>query len=77
MRMSRGLPVNEGGGRLAGQELGVAQDILQEQDVGLHPSDVELIQGSLHLLYCMQVGVSSAYDLQTQHLALTSCIFGP
>ena len=58
------IPVNEGGGRLAGQELRVPQDVLQEQNVGFHPSDVELIQGSLHLLYRMQVGVPSAYDLQ-------------
>ncbi len=51
---------------MAREELRVAQDVLQEQDVGLHPSDVELIQRSLHLLYCMQVRVASANDLQQQ-----------
>ena len=57
---------------MARKELRVSQDILQKQDVGLHASNVELIQGSLHFLYCMQIGVASAYDLQTQPLSLTT-----
>ena len=49
-------PVNEGGGGSARQELGVAQHIFQEQDVGLHAADVELVQSTLHLLDRMQIG---------------------
>ena len=45
---------------------GVSQDILQEQNVGLHATDVKLIESSLHLLDCMQIGVPSADDLQQQ-----------
>ncbi len=40
-----GVAVDEGGGGGAGQELGVAQHVLQEQDVGL--------QGSAYSVLCM------------------------
>lgn len=56
-------PVNERGGGLARQELGMPQDILQEQNVCLHAPDVEFVQRSLHLLDCVQVCVASADDL--------------
>ena len=51
-------------GGVAGQELRVPQHVLQEQDVGLHPSDLELVQGALHLLNRMDVAVGPHYDLQ-------------
>ena len=35
----------------------MAQHILQEEDVGLHTSDLELVQGALHLLDCMHIAV--------------------
>ena len=41
----------------------MAQNVLQEQDVGLHSPDVELIQSSLHLLDSVQVRVAPADDL--------------
>lgn len=51
-------------GGIARQELWVPQDVLQKQDVGLHPSDLELIQSTLHLLNRMDVAVGPHYDLQ-------------
>lgn len=53
----------------------MSQDILQEQYVGLHSSDVELVKGSLHLLDCMQVRVAPADDLRRDGAAThASCI---
>ncbi len=51
-------------GSIARQELRVPQDIFQKQDVGLHPSDLELVQGTLHLLNRVDVAVGPHYDLQ-------------
>ncbi len=51
-------------GSIARQELWVPQHVLQEEDVGLHPSDLELVQSTLHLLNCMDVAVRPHYDLQ-------------
>lgn len=51
-------------GGTARQELWVPQDVLQEQDVGLHPSDLELVQSALHLLNRVDVAVGPHYDLQ-------------
>ena len=51
-------------GGTARQELGMPQDVLQEEDVGLHPTDLELVQSTLHLLDCVDVAVGPHYDLQ-------------
>jgi len=51
-------------GGIARQELWMPQDILQKQDVGLHPPDLELVQSALHLLNCVDVAVGPHYDLQ-------------
>ncbi len=51
-------------GSIARQELWMPQDVLQKQDVGLHPSDLELVQGTLHFLNCVDVAVGPHYDLQ-------------
>ena len=42
----------------------VACDLFQEDDVGLHAADVELVHGTLHLLYGVGECVGLADDLR-------------
>lgn len=44
----------------------MAEHILQEQNVGLHASDLELVQSTLHLLYGVHIAVGMHNDLQQQ-----------
>ena len=48
----------------------MAQHILQKEDVCLHTPDLELIQGALHLLDCVDVAVGPYDDLQIMMLSL-------
>src|SRR5690606_41633073 len=44
-----GRVVDEVGVHVAGEEPGVADDVQQERDVGLHPADAELLEHPAHL----------------------------
>lgn len=48
----------------------MAQHILQKQDVCFHTPDLELVQGTLHLLDCVDVAVGAYNDLQIMMLWL-------
>ena len=50
------------------EELWVSQHILQEKDVGLHSSDLELIHCPLHLLNGMNVAVGPHNHLQAHSI---------
>ena len=58
------VPLDEAGRRAARQELRVAEHVFQKEDVGLDPSDVELVERPLHLLHRVQerVGFTDDFD---------------
>ena len=62
------IVINERCGGPASQELRVPQHILQKQNVGFHPSDLKLIQCTLHFLDGMHIAVGPHYDLQRRKI---------
>ena len=64
------MPLDEACGGAARQELRVAEHVFQEEDVGLHSADVELVERALHLLHRVQEGVGLADHLDEERVVV-------
>ena len=64
------VPLDEACGGAARQELRVAEHVFQEEDVGLHSADVELVERALHLLHRVQEGVGLADHLDEERVVV-------